>query len=92
MGRITLRVQPGAAKRRVAGKVGEEWKIAVTAPPVDGKANQASIELVAEVCGTAKSAVALVAGATARRKVFEVEGKTPEELEAAFRAAGATAR
>ena len=89
MGRIAVRVQPGAAKRRVAGKLGEEWKIAVTAPPVDGKANQACVELLAELCGVAKSAVALVAGAASRRKVFEVADRTPEEIEDALRSAHA---
>ena len=87
MGRITVRVQPGAAKRRVAGKVGEEWKIAVTAPPVDGRANQACVEFLAELCGVAKSAVALVAGASSRRKVFDVADRTLEQIENAFRAA-----
>lgn len=89
MGRIAVRVQPGAAKRRVAGKLGEEWKIAVTAPPVDGKANQACVELLAELCGVAKSAVALVAGASSRRKIFEVADRTPEEIEDALRSAHA---
>jgi uncharacterized protein len=81
MGRIALRVQPGAARRRVVGKVGEDWKIAVTAPPVDGKANQACVDLLAEICGAPKSAVTLVAGASSRRKVFEVEGREPAEIE-----------
>lgn len=75
-------MQPGAARRRVVGKVGEEWKIAVTAPPVDGKANQACVELLAEICGVAKSAVTLAAGASSRRKVFEVEGLEAGEIEA----------
>jgi uncharacterized protein (TIGR00251 family) len=82
MGRITLRVQPGASRRRVVGKVGEEWKIAVTAPPVDGKANQACEELLADLCGLPKSAVKLLAGASSRRKTFEVEGREPAEVEA----------
>jgi uncharacterized protein (TIGR00251 family) len=81
MGRIAVRVQPGASRRRVVGKVGDEWKIAVTAPPAGGKANQACIELLAEVCGVPKSAVTLVAGASSRRKIFEVEGLEPEAIE-----------
>lgn len=81
MGRITLRVQPGAKRRRVVGKVGDEWKIAVTAPPVDGRANEACVKLLAEICAVAKSAVRLAAGASARRKVFEVEGLEAAEIE-----------
>lgn len=81
MGRITLRVQPGASRRRVVGKVGDEWKIAVTAPPVDGKANQACEELLAELCGVPKSAARLVTGASSRRKTFEIDGREPAEIE-----------
>ena len=81
MGRITLRVQPGAKRARVVGKVGDEWKIAVTAPPVDGKANEACVAFLAELCGAPKSAVSLVAGAASRRKIFEVEGMHADEIE-----------
>jgi uncharacterized protein (TIGR00251 family) len=85
-------VQPGAKRRRVVGKVGADWKIAVTAPPVDGKANQACVELLAEICGVAKSAVELVSGASSRRKVFEVEGLTAETIDEAIGAGGASLR
>jgi uncharacterized protein (TIGR00251 family) len=81
MGRITLRVQPGAARRRVVGKVGDEWKIAVTAPPVDGKANDACIAMLAEICGVAKSAVSLVSGASSRRKIFDVVDYESAQIE-----------
>ena len=81
MGRVTLRVQPGAARRRVAGKVGEEWKLAVAAPPVDGKANEACIEFLAELCSAPKSAVKLVAGASSRRKIFEIDGRETAEID-----------
>ena len=77
-------MQPAATKRLVTGKVGDEWKIAVTAPPVDGKANQACVEFLAELCGVAKSSVKLVAGASSRRKAFEVAELTPEEIERFF--------
>ena len=81
MGRITLRVQPGGARRRVAGKVGKEWKLAVTAPPVGGKANEACIEYLAELCSAPKSAITLVTGASSRRKVFEINGRETAEIE-----------
>jgi uncharacterized protein (TIGR00251 family) len=81
VGRTTLRVQPGTARRRVAGKVGEEWKLAVAAPPVDGKANEACIEFLAELCGASKSAIKLVAGAASRRKIFEIDGRETADIE-----------
>ncbi len=81
MGRIVLRVQPGAKRRRIVGKIGAEWKIAVAAPPLDGKANRACIEYLAEICDIAKSGVTLVAGAASRRKVFELEGYDTDAIE-----------
>lgn len=49
-------------------------KIRLAAPPVDGAANAALIEFVAERLGVAKSRVKLLSGASSRRKVLEIEG------------------
>ena len=69
---LTLHVQPGAKKTEVAGVHGDALKIRLAAPPVDGKANAALIEYVAERLGLAKSAVSLKSGQTSRRKVLAV--------------------
>ena len=69
---LTLHIQPGAKKTEVAGLHGDALKIRLAAPPVDGKANAALIEFVAERLGLAKSAVQLKSGLTSRRKVLEV--------------------
>lgn len=58
--------------------------IRVTAPPVDGKANDALCRLVARAAGIAPSKVAVVRGHTSRDKVLEVEGVDPQELRAAL--------
>lgn len=81
MARITLRVQPGARKRRIVGRVGPEWKIAVVEPPVDGRANRAAAAFLAELTKVPKSGVELVRGASARRKTFEVAGLSAGEIE-----------
>lgn len=56
------------------GRAGEEWKIAVAAPPVDGKANKALTALLGKLCGAPRSSVTLLHGAGGRRKLFEIDG------------------
>ena len=74
---LTLHIQPGAKKTEVAGLHGDALKIRLAAPPVDGKANAALVEFVAERLKLPKSAVCLKSGQTSRRKVLEV--KTTEQ-------------
>ncbi len=87
MGRVAVRAQPGAAKDRVVGKIGDDWKIAVKAPPVAGKANQALTELLALLCGVAASQVELAHGASGRRKLFEIKGLETAEIDRRLAAA-----
>ena len=71
---LTLHIQPGAKKTEVAGEHGDALKIRLAAPPVDGKANAALLEFIADRLGVAKSAVTLKSGQASRRKVVEVGG------------------
>ena len=79
---FAVRVVPRAKKSEIAGQVGEAIKVRLTAPPVDGKANEALIALLAEKLGVGKSQVEIVAGATSRNKMVCVLGLTPAEVEA----------
>ncbi|MEI7430238.1 MAG: DUF167 domain-containing protein [Betaproteobacteria bacterium] len=69
---LALHIQPGAKKTEVAGLYGDALKIRLAAPPVDGKANAALIDFVAQRLGVAKSAVSLKSGLSSRRKVLEI--------------------
>ena len=69
---LTLHIQPGAKKTEVAGLHGDALKIRLAAPPVDGKANAALIDFVADRLGLAKSAVTLKSGQASRRKIIEI--------------------
>ena len=69
---LTLHIQPAARKTEVAGLHGDALKIRLAAPPVDGKANAALLEFVAERLGLPRSAVQLKSGQTSRRKVLEI--------------------
>ena len=80
-------MQPKARREGIAGLTpdpdGVALKLAVGAPPEDGKANAAVIALLAEALGVAKSAISVVSGATDRRKLVEIRGE-PTDLRAAL--------
>jgi uncharacterized protein (TIGR00251 family) len=84
---LTLDVQvvPRASRTVVGPMVGGRLRVAVTAPPVDGEANAAVIDALAEALGVRRSAVTIVRGARGRRKTVAVAGVTPSAL-AALRA------
>ena len=66
---LTLHIQPGAKKTEVVGLHGDALKIRLAAPPVDGKANAALLEFIADRLQLTRSAVSLIGGQTSRRKV-----------------------
>ncbi len=81
MARVAIIVSPGAARTELVGRHGDGWRARVAAPPERGRANRALVELVAELAGVSRDRVAVVAGASARRKVVDVEGLDAEELD-----------
>jgi uncharacterized protein (TIGR00251 family) len=69
-----VRVQPRASRTEVAGRQGDALKIRLTAPPVDGAANDALVGFLAERLQVSRSAVRLEAGTAGRSKVVAVDG------------------
>jgi uncharacterized protein (TIGR00251 family) len=82
--RVSLYIQPGAAKTQIAGLHDGLIKVRVAAPPIDGAANQALVEFVAKRLGIPKSRVRVVAGLTSRRKVLEIDGVSPDAIAASL--------
>lgn len=78
--RITVQVVPRSSKNSLAWEQGV-LKARLTAPPVDGAANEALIALLAERLGLPKRDIGVVHGATSRRKTVEIAGMTLEVLE-----------
>ena len=78
--RLTLRIQPRASSNAVVGRHGESIRVRLTAPPVDGAANEALVSFLADRLGVGSAAVALIRGHAARHKVVEVTGLDPEEV------------
>ena len=78
--RIEFRVHPQAKRSRITGMLGSAYKIDVAAPATDGRANDACVDLLAEITGTARNGIRLLKGQTSRSKVFEFHGVKEEEL------------
>jgi uncharacterized protein len=81
---VSVRVQPGAKRDAVMGLHGGAVKIALSAPPVDGRANEALIAFVAEKVGLPRARISLVAGMASRSKVLRITGKSAAEVKAAL--------
>lgn len=65
----------------MGGAHGEALKVRLTSPPVDGAANAALIDLLADAFDVPPRAVRIISGATARTKVVEVDGIAPARVE-----------
>jgi uncharacterized protein (TIGR00251 family) len=77
-------VQPRASRARLGPVHGDRVKLAVTAPPVDGEANAAVIELVARALSVPRASVTITAGASSRRKSVRVVGIRRARLDEAL--------
>ncbi len=77
---FAVKVHPRAKKNAITGEVGDAIKLALTAPPVDGKANEACIEFFAKLFNVPRSSVTIAAGQTSRNKVIRLAGVSAEEV------------
>jgi uncharacterized protein (TIGR00251 family) len=77
---FTVKVQPRARKNAITGSVGEALKLSLTAPPVEGKANQAVIEFLADFFDIPRSSVTITSGKTSRLKMVNIRGAGLDHL------------
>ena len=77
---FAVKVHPRARKDAITGTVGDALKLALTAPPVDGKANQAVIEFFADLFAISRSSVTIASGETSRTKVIRVSGISADQV------------
>jgi uncharacterized protein len=82
--RLTLKIHAGARITEFAGHYGDAWRLHVSAPPVDGKANEAIVRFLAKVIGIPATAVRIVSGFTGSTKIVELDGVDPERLHRAI--------
>ncbi|MEO5857658.1 MAG: DUF167 domain-containing protein [Pyrinomonadaceae bacterium] len=77
---FTVRVGPRASKNEIVGELEGSLKIRISAPPVDGAANEEVVKVLAKAFGVAKSNVTIVSGETSKTKRVSVIGATLEQL------------
>ena len=86
---LAVRAQPGAKKTAITGVYGEgdaaQLKVAVQAPPVEGRANEALIAFLAETFAVPKRSVELVSGELSRSKVFLIRGISAQQAGSTLR-------
>ena len=77
---VLVRLQPRARRTALVGRLGDRLKIAVSAPPVDGKANEELCRFLAEALSMSKGSVFLLHGDTSRQKTVLIRGLTPDQV------------
>jgi uncharacterized protein (TIGR00251 family) len=84
LARITVRLTPRAGRDAIDGWDGERLRIRVAAAPVDGKANEALLHLLARTLGVAPSRLVLLSGARTRIKIVEIHGVSVKQARQAL--------
>ena len=78
--RFAVRITPRSSSNAIDGAIDGTLRVRVTAPAVEGAANAALVNLLADVLGVAKRDVRIVAGATSRQKLVVVDGVDREAV------------
>jgi len=78
---FAIRVQPRASRNAIAGEMGDALKLALTAPPVEGKANEACVEFFANLLKVPRSSVTIASGESSRNKVIRITGLSAGQVE-----------
>jgi hypothetical protein len=79
---FAVKIHPRARKNAITGEAGEALKLALTAPPVEGRANQACVEFLAGLLRVPRASVTIAAGQSSRNKVIRVAGLSAAEVRA----------
>ena len=77
---FAIKVQPRARRNAIVGELGDALKIALTAPPVDGRANEACIHYFAKLLNLPRCSITIASGQSSRNKVIRVAGISVDEL------------
>lgn len=85
---LSVYVQPRASKNQICGIQGEELKIRLTSPPVDGAANKLCREFVANLFNVSKTSVEIISGETSRHKRLRIIGNHPDQFNIQISAIG----
>jgi uncharacterized protein len=78
---FAVKIHPRARKNAVTGELGDALKLSLTAPPVEGRANEACIEFLANLLKVPRSSVTIASGQNSPRKVIRVRGVAADEVQ-----------
>lgn len=77
---FAVKIHPRAKNNAITGELGDALKVSLTAPPVEGKANDACVEFLAKLLKVPRSSITIAAGQTSRNKVIRVTGLTAQQV------------
>jgi uncharacterized protein (TIGR00251 family) len=78
---FAVKVHPRAKKNAITGELGDALKVSLTAPPLEGRANEACVEFFAKLLKVPRSSVTIASGQTSRNKVIRVAGLTAQQVQ-----------
>ena len=84
MAKLAVIVVPRSSKTEIVGFVGKYLKIRLAAPPVDGKANKELVKFLSKLFKTPKQDIRVISGASAKRKLLDIEGVEQSAIDALF--------
>ena len=77
---IKVKVLPRSSRNQIIGKEGDLFKVKLTSPPVEGKANKALIEFLAEKLGIGKGRIEIISGKSSSLKIVRISGLSLEDV------------
>ena len=77
---FAVKIHPRAKKNAISGELGDALKVSLTAPPIEGRANDACIEFFAKILNVPRSSVTIAAGQNSRNKVIRVTGLSADQV------------
>ena len=78
---FAIKVHPRARKNAITGELGGALELSLTAPPVEGRANEACIEFLANLLKVPRSSITIASGQSSRRKVIRVSGVSADDVQ-----------
>ncbi len=84
---FAVKIHARAKENGITGEVGDALKLALTAPPIEGRANEACVQFLAELLRVPRSSVTIAAGQTSRSKVIRVAGLNAADVRSRLQSA-----
>lgn len=81
---FSVKLHPKAKRERISGLLGDALKLEITAPPINGRANEACISFFSKVLKVPRSSITIAAGLSSRNKVIRITGISAASVKLAF--------